>query len=550
MMLLTAILLSAPSQQLEIVKEQLFTEWTTTARIANVSFGLPTDAEVESVMHQMKECREEIELAIAMELSEMETEVDLPFLLAMVDGISMEHAPKFAEQCANHLNMLENEFTGIAASRLLRMQYRSATILGEEIVSSESKEAFWALAHPHPEDVVVFTLSEIQESFQSNNVVRAHQLYDKLATKLNRKSTQYLRVPFAHGYARVSPTTHEALYGWFELAEWLLDYGYEQSIVDEELIKWINRLPNPPNISPESNDSRISSLALRRIIANNPHLDNGRLLQQLMALARKGDGRAAERVLENGESEFFEEAFSLVIKFPKRIKLSVEYWQLYVANLDMKNRNVEQARTRLTPIAMGNGRYHSTAIEMLKRIDEMELITLHDAFGIHSRGELPTCLSKQFSQSTMHDLLGQCISICHNNGVDEWSKAALTLLLENAEGLPLILVAEANRLLGNCDRAIPLFEEAIKLDGPSIQTIAGLADCRKDRDAMNRVMQSTSPEGESSYWFWFSNTRLIQWFIEDGGDKDEAQAKVNRLRKKDATLGGVQFMSQFNLMIR
>ena len=67
MMLLTAILLSAPSQQLEVVKEQLFIEWTTTARIANVSFGLPTDAEVESVMHQLKQCKEGIELAIEME---------------------------------------------------------------------------------------------------------------------------------------------------------------------------------------------------------------------------------------------------------------------------------------------------------------------------------------------------------------------------------------------------------------------------------------------------------------------------------------------------
>ncbi len=549
-MFLTAILLAVPSVQLEEVKEQLFTEWTTTARIANVSFGLPTDAQVQSVMNQMEQCREEIKSAITMELSEMETEVDLPFLLAMVDGISMEHAPEFAEQCAYHASSLEDEFSGIAASRLLRMQYRSATILGEEKVSNESKEAFWSLTHPHPEDVVVFTLGEIQESFQSNNVMKARQLYDRLATKLNRKSTQYLRVPFAHGYARVSPTTHEALYGWFALAEWLLDYGYEQSIVDEELVKWISRLPTPPTISPLSNDSRISSLALRREIANSPHQDKGMLLQQLMVLARKGDGRAAERVLEHGESEFSEEALALIIKFPKRIKLSVDYWKLYVANLDMKNRNIEQARTRLAPIALGNGKYRSNAIEMLERIEEMELITLHDAFGVHSHGELPTSLSKQFSQSTMHDLLSQCISACHTNGVDEWSEAALALLLENADGVPVILVAEANRLLGNCEQAIPFFEESISVYGQSIQACAGLADCRKDRDAMNQVMQSTSLDGESSYWFWLSNARLIQWFIDDGGDKDEAQAKVNRLRKKDATLGGVQFMSQFNLMFR
>ena len=43
---------------------------------------------------------------------------------------------------------------------------------------------------------------------------------------------------------------------------------------------------------------------------------------------------------------------------------------------------------------------------------------------------------------------------------------------------------------------------------------------------------------------------LLQWFIEDGDDTAGVIAKVYRLRKKDAALGGVQFMSQFNILIR
>ena len=67
---------------------------------------------------------------------------------------------------------------------------------------------------------------------------------------------------------------------------------------------------------------------------------------------------------------------------------------------------------------------------------------------------------------------------------------------------------------------------------------------------MRRVMNSTSPGDASAYWYWVSNLRLLQWFIEDGGDQTQVIAKVNRLRQKDASLGGAQFMSQFNLLSR
>ena len=48
-MMLATIILCASSHQLDIVKEQLFTDWTTSSRIANVTIGLPTVEEVDSV---------------------------------------------------------------------------------------------------------------------------------------------------------------------------------------------------------------------------------------------------------------------------------------------------------------------------------------------------------------------------------------------------------------------------------------------------------------------------------------------------------------------
>ena len=42
---------------------------------------------------------------------------------------------------------------------------------------------------------------------------------------------------------------------------------------------------------------------------------------------------------------------------------------------------------------------------------------------------------------------------------------------------------------------------------------------------------------------------VLQWYVADGGNTAEVTAKINRLRKKDASLGGAQFMSQFNALL-
>ena len=124
------------------------------------------------------------------------------------------------------------------------------------------------------------------------------------------------------------------------------------------------------------------------------------------------------------------------------------------------------------------------------------------------------------------------------------------MLLKNAEHVSPSVIAEGYRLLGQFKMAASLFQQAIERDGPTVQTTAGLADCSRDYVAMRRVLNSTSPNDVSSYWFWISNVRVLQWFVEDGGNAAEVIAMVNRLRKKDASLGGAQFMPQFNALVR
>ena len=549
MIVLPAILLCASSQQLEIAKEQLFTDWTTSSRIANVTFGLPTDREVDSVALFVEGLREEIISASAGELSSSERQLEVPFLMAMLDGITMEYSKKYAQKCLAHLDKLEIELDGIAASRVWRMRHRAAVILGDEEGANIARNEFAALRHRHPEDEAIFTLFDIQQSFEQGGAKSARDLYDSQANKLTSKTTNYLRIPFAHGYARVSTTQSEALHGWFSLADWLVEYGYDRSVVDSQLVNWFSRLHTPPvNVEVASNDPRIASLALRLEVSRTLRKNAAGALEKLMEFARAGDGRSAERVLEQGDSIYVQEAIELLFRYPERVQQSLEYWQLYAARLDVRNHNYKDAIGRLTPISKGNGEYQISARTLLDTVRSYETRSLAIAFDIDPYKEVPTRLHEAPEPCVLQDLLQQCIHLCQSQGPTEWNMSALKVLLKKSDGVAPSVLAEAYRLNGQCNKAIPLFQEAIQLHGHSVQTTAGLAACMHDSEAMRLVSHSTSPDDSSAYWYWLSNVRLLQWFIDDGGNPTIATAKINRLRKKDASLGGAQFMSQFNTL--
>ncbi len=548
MICITTLVLCFSSQQLNVAKKNLFTQWTTQSAIPNVSFGLPTKNETGVVAEQMEYLRHEVIAATAGDISSTQREVDVPFMLGMLDGITMEYVPSFAQQCLDHLSEFDDELSGIAASRLWRMRHRAAVILGNEEEAVQAKNMFWSLQHKSPVDVTVLTLFDIQQAFENGDVTRARELFDKHAGYLVSSKTQHLRTVFAHAYARIAPTPDEALYGWFSLAEWLSEYGYDQVVIDGELVRWMHRLKIPPEISEGSDDPRLASLATRQNIERT-FLDNSEIaLAKLMVLARSGDGRAAERVLEQGDTKYSKEAIALLFRFPEGARASLDYWQLYAARLDYKNKDMESALKRLIPVSTREGEYQSRAKEFIDTIRGTKYTKLKSAFGITS-DDLPATLTEAYPPHVIQDLLRQCIQLCHSEHPREWNTAALEVLLQHSKNVAPGVLAEGYRLLGEFDKAIPLFKRSLELDGVSVQAAAGLADCIRDSGAMRRVAMSTSSKNASSYWYWLSNLRLLQWFIDEGGSASEVVAKVNRLRKKDASLGGAVFISQFNSFV-
>ena len=158
-------------------------------------------------------------------------------------------------------------------------------------------------------------------------------------------------------------------------------------------------------------------------------------------------------------------------------------------------------------------------------------------------------MSRTFNSTTVQDLLQQAIKQAHTTGESAWLHQAFLLLLQEEPQIDHAVHAESCRLIGEYTQAKQFFVKAIALEGESVQLVCGLADCTRDSKAMSIVIQSTSPVDTSSYWYWLANVRILQWYAEDGGEPVEIAAKINRLRKKDASLGGAQFISEFNALL-
>ena len=63
-----------------------------------------------------------------------------------------------------HLDKLDEELGGIAASRAWRMRHRAAVILGDEEGAKNARNAILqSLPNRHSEDEAVFTLFDIQQ---------------------------------------------------------------------------------------------------------------------------------------------------------------------------------------------------------------------------------------------------------------------------------------------------------------------------------------------------------------------------------------------------
>ncbi len=450
--------------QIDVQTKKLFHEWTTSPQIAQVTFGLPNEEELRFVSELLNHT------ASAFETTEMNS-VEFHFLASMVAGIKMEHSSESIQDCAHHLSAIQDELEGIADSRRLRMLLRLFVLRKEHDLAEKVAVALAQNDQTHIEDSLVLALYEIQRSFEKGNIKDAQRLFVSADNHLQECDASYLRAPFAHGYAKLSPSIDEALFGWDRLAKWLLDFDCTQREVDLMYFDWLRRLDRPIQITPNHPNSTIAALAER-------------------ALQFEEEGMVQHLLYEVNQQIMKKEYQGALLILQKMLKLKGT---------------------------------HQVQVQVLAQL-------------IKERIEnKPSQLLNVIAQS-------------HQLGVEVCRELLLSTLSQSADA-DLYYRAEGYRLLGDRVLAKKLFQEVIEQNGATVQSVAGLADCTRDINSMRQVIYSTRPEGESAYWYWLAQLRILEWFREDGGAQSEVIAKINRLRKKDPSLGGAHFLSQFNLLL-
>ena len=543
--------------QLEASKEQLFDAWTMHDAISQVTLGLPTETELTLVRGMVEALQEEVIASTGGELTMTQRELDIPFMLGMLDGIAMEYSPSLASSCMRHLKDLDDAVSGIAASRIWRMRLRAAIILDDHYGASKAVRSLRLINEPAQEDLLAVALHEIQKSVDRGDLTKARAIYAEHDATLVKRNHQLLRGTLASGYARVAPTSSEALFGWFNLSSWYVDHGVPQREVDRYLLVQFERLKIIPSVLETSDDDRLAALAMR--INVEVDLEAGRMndaMQRLLKLARGGDTRAAERILMHHEnliaSDYVQEALEIVLLQPTQTAYPIGYWQLFAATREVQCVDYPAALVFLEQVPESSP-YFERANRLTQQLKAIDVGAMMKEIQQTSISDLPVKVETIVETSppaVIQELLRNCIASWHREGdiSQQWLRPTVTALLEFETGVASSIRGEAYRLLGNLERAKPLFLEAIQRSGDSIQTTAGLADCTRDAPAMQRVIFSTSHSDSTGYWYWLSNVRLLQWHIEDGGQWTEAIANINRLRRMDKNLGGTQFAAQINAL--
>ncbi len=543
--------------ELEAAKEHLFEAWTTHDAISQVTLGLPTETELHLVKQMVETLRQEVVVTTGGELTSTQRELDVPFMLGMLDGIAMEYAPRHAISCIQHLESLDDAVSGIAASRIWRMRLRAAIILDDKSSATKATRALKSMSHPSQEDLLAVTLNEIKQSIDRGNLPNARKKYTNQDAILAKGGHHLLRSTLASGYAHLAPTKEDALFGWFHLASWYVDHGVRQQEVDRYLLTEFERLDMMPSITEESGDERLVALATR--IAVEVDLEAGRLgkaIQRLMKLARGGDICAAERILTHHENpialNYVQEALDIVLSHPTQTDVPVDYWRLFAATREVQRVDYTAALALLQQVPASSP-YFERATRIVRQLNSIDVDTLLTQIQQTSIAKVPVtvaAIAETNSPQVIQELLRVCVDTWHQEGELSlhWLRPTVVTLLEYEAGVSSSTRGEAYRLLGQFERAKPLLLEAIQKSGNSIQTAAGLAECTRDVAAMQQVVLSTSHKDATAYWYWLSNVRLLQWHIEDGGQWTEAIAKINRLRRMDETFGGTQFAAQINAL--
>lgn len=474
----------------EQAADRLFGTWSLGTLVAEVTLGLPDPQEQAAFDRLIKTVRADLP-------ADWATDRSGRYMAAILDGL----AAAAGDVAAAHTCLtasIEDVTGAVAVSRLARARLQAARCLGD--VQSEARWAMslQSLVGVEVEDLLAAWLSEISAALARDDRVAANRIWSVADARLVAAGRGDLRMVLASGYARRGGIDHRTR-GWARLADALVAGGASRREIDAAILARVTNLNDPPLVTRDASDPWLAQVATRA--AAHANLEAGRLaeaLPDLLALAHTGDMEAAEALgmSLHGRDEAYPGVLADVAKCicngrePTRRPRS--WW----------------------------GQVHAATLDDAARIEaDLRWTALH-----------------------------ACIAAVRG-GMD---REPLALAMRDAEAIGGPFSGRQLRQLGEAARLLGLHEEgrrwlslAMEMNGPSIETMAALADCSRDASVMAQVARDADPVGDSAYWFWLANLRLVQWHLEDGGDAPAATARVNRLRLLDDELGGPVFADRF-----
>ena len=543
---LCAIVLSAPA--LENIKVELFERWSEADLFPMVSFGMPTQQELLDVEICLDDLVVQLNIASGLPLSEEERTVELAFLNGMLAGLRPADSAN-ATLCIRHLEGLDDAVFGFSASKMWRMRLQAYVALEEHRAAQHAAQELRSLRHVSIEDQTVLALFDVSQLVKDpdasvEEAVKRFQLHDQ---SLIDDKYFHLRNAFASGVLSLMNSD----IGRKQILTTRLsqDMALLQHPVTarETLRKLNNRLTSPIKFSKSDEQPVFRSIALwNEVDALKP--ESPERVSPLVELALQGNHEASTELLSAFDSnpitrEHIDLLFdNAVVTNDKNVR---EYWTLQRAIHYINNNQREEGFEQLYLIPESSI-YAEDASRVLRQIHELNADVLTESLK-QSAGDLNACSSmvQSWNAATRLKVARELISRSHEKPA-EWQRNSIKAILSESIEFPNHLSGELYRLLGDSTNAAKCFKLAIEQDGETIHTLTGLADVTRDAEGMKRVLRATSQDANKSYWYWLANLRLVEWHLQDGGDKVDAIAKINRLRKMDASLGGTHFQHLFN----
>ena len=399
------------------------------------------------------------------------------------------------------------------------------------------------------EDQTVLALFDISELLAGveprvEAAVRRFSAHDQ---SLIKGKHFYLRDAFACGTLRLMNSTSgkkKLLNSRFSHDKAL----YQDSKTARDSLRTVNkRLAVPLEFLKSDSDGTCQTIAQWNEIDALPPEDAKRVAP-LIELALSGNHEASVELLSTFTAnptvaEHIEVLFeNAAVSNDSNVR---EYWILQRAIHCINSNKREQGLEFLYLIPKAS-KYAEEVSSILRQIHELNVDVLVESLKQSvNHQDASSALVQSWSELTRLRVAKELIVRTHKKPA-QWNLDAMEAILVKSSGLPNHLIGELFRLIGDSDNAIKFFSLATKEDGETIETLAGHADVTRDVEGMKRILRVTAAQPQKSYWYWLANLRLIEWHLQDGGDKVGAIAKVNRLRKMDASLGGTHFQHLFN----